>query len=583
MFRTNIVEHAELHKAQRTVLTILKNALVNSFGPMGSNTQIFKTGKYNKYTKDGFSIIEEIRHQHSIEAYNIQDIIDITRNIVLTVGDGTTSAIILSSLIFDKISDYKIDGKPLLESYPPVQIARMINSVAENIATTVRNKTNKTTPKDIYNISLIATNGNTKIASNMKTLYEKYGNDAFIDVNISNTEDTLIKEYDGMTLEIGYANPCFVNNSKGSSSIRNPRIYAFHDPIDTIEMSSFLFKIIQNNIFNEKTKQYIPTVILAPKIGGDINVQIKTLIENLNTVEPAMRPPLLIVTNIVDIDRYDDIVQMIGAKWIKKYLDPKMQEKHIKEGLAPSIYNIADWYGTADLVESTARSTQFINPKEFWETNEKDERVHSKVYNAHIEFLEANLEEAKNNNESASEIGRLKRRINSLKANMVEYLVGGISPADRDSERDLVEDAVLNCRSAARTGYGFGSNVEGALAIRDITNKKLKQPQMQSQLEFVITEVFNEAYYELLTVLVKTLRLSDEKTKEIVDGIYINKKPYNLVSKQYDDLVISSIESDPVIITSIAKILSIMVTSNQCILQDPALNVYSQPENYPEV
>lgn len=575
MFRTNIVEHADLHQAQRTVLTMLKNALVNSFGPMGSNTQIFKTGKYNKYTKDGFSIIEEIKHPHAIEAYNIQDIVEITRNIVLTVGDGTTSAIILSSLIFDKISDYKVDGKPLLDSYPPVEIARMINTVAEKIAAAVRAKSKETTPEDIYNISLIATNGNADIAAKMKILYEKYGNGVFIDVNISNTEDTLVKEYDGMTLETGYANPCFINNSKGNSAIRNPRIYAFHDPIDTIEMSSFMFKILQDNIFDEKA-QYIPTVILAPKIGGDINVQIKTLIDNLNSVDPAMRPPLLIVTNITDIDRYEDIVQMIGAKWIKKYLDPKTQEKHIKEGLAPSLANIAEWYGSADMVESTARSTQFINPKEFWETDAEGNRVHSKAYKARLEFLEANLEEAKNNSESAAVIGRLKRRINALKSNMVEYLVGGISPADRDSERDLVEDAVLNCRSAAKTGYGFGSNVEGALAAR-----KLAGETSDNKLEIIISKVFDEAYYNLLLILIETLKLDVEETKAIVDGIYENQKPYNLVSKQYDERVISSIESDPAIITSIAKILSIMVTSNQCLLQDPALNVYSKPDEYP--
>ena len=61
MLRTNIVEREPFHKAQANVLHMLKDALVSSFGPMGSYTQIIKEGQYNKYTKDGYTILNEIK------------------------------------------------------------------------------------------------------------------------------------------------------------------------------------------------------------------------------------------------------------------------------------------------------------------------------------------------------------------------------------------------------------------------------------------------------------------------------------------------------------------------------------------
>ena len=101
MKKTNIIEINEFHQAQSVTLRQLKNALLQSFGPMGSTTMILKDNQFNKYSKDGKTILDSIRFLGVVEEFCRRDITEITRNIVTTVGDGTTSAIILSSLIFD--------------------------------------------------------------------------------------------------------------------------------------------------------------------------------------------------------------------------------------------------------------------------------------------------------------------------------------------------------------------------------------------------------------------------------------------------------------------------------------------------
>ena len=104
MLKTNVVEHNEFAEAQLKALNIAKDALINSFGPMGSNTMIIKENAFNKYTKDGYTILQNIQCLNIIESFAIKDIVEVTRNIVTTVGDGTTSAVILSALIFEGCS-----------------------------------------------------------------------------------------------------------------------------------------------------------------------------------------------------------------------------------------------------------------------------------------------------------------------------------------------------------------------------------------------------------------------------------------------------------------------------------------------
>ena len=491
MLKTNVVEHNEFAEAQLKALNIAKDALINSFGPMGSNTMIIKENAFNKYTKDGYTILQNIQCLNIIESFAIKDIVEVTRNIVTTVGDGTTSAVILSALIFESILKNEE-----LKKYAPVLVAKKLQEVADIMTKIIRARKHETTPEDIYNIALISTNGNEGVANRLKVIYEKFGNGVFIDVAASTTKETLLKEYDGMTLETGFPNPCFINNSKGTSYLRKPRIYAFQDPIDTYEMQSFLIKIMEDNIFDpiKNNKTCIPTVIMTPKIGSDVNAVLEQLMTNMSQAEPMNRPPLLIISNILDADRYEDIMYMTGARWIRKYLDPSMQKKDIADGLAPTIENVSVWAaGSADVVEADTVATKFINPYNYFETNEKGERVYSKKFNQYVAYLEQALEEKQRDQANNNIVGNLKRRINSVKSNMVEYLVGGISPTDRDAERDLVEDAVLNCRSAAKNGWGRASNIEGFLAAKDVM-KFANESKETNDLDKIMSGIIFNAY-----------------------------------------------------------------------------------------
>ena len=95
-YGTNVVDKETLKKYQLSVLEKLREILIQSFGPYGSNTCIKQINALNTYTKDGYTILSNVKFTGIIEEAIRSDIETITKNIVETVGDGTTSATILS-------------------------------------------------------------------------------------------------------------------------------------------------------------------------------------------------------------------------------------------------------------------------------------------------------------------------------------------------------------------------------------------------------------------------------------------------------------------------------------------------------
>lgn len=555
MIISNIVKKEKMREVQSETLGILKEALVNSFGPMGSNTIISKENMLTKYTKDGHSILKDIVFQNVIERSVKSDLEDITRHIVKNIGDGTTSAVILSSIIFEKLKELEQDSSPY-------QLIRDFKEAVTMIKEEILTHSQEFNAEKAYRISLISTNGNTDVAENIRHIYDKFGASVFVDVSISNTTDSYIKEYDGMTLNTGYSDSAYINDEKkGVCSLRSPKIYMFEDPIDTPEMFGQLMGIIEGNImkfYRQESTELVPTVIMAPMISRDMGSYITQIAEFLFKFKPEEKPPLLIITNTYQKEELTDIGRMCGCKPIKKYINKEQQQKDMELGLAPTPETILDFCGSADIVEADALKTKFVNPKlMFTEDGELSE-----TFNTLVNFLQVELQRALESNEDNNVTGLLKRRINSLKANMVEYLVGGVSMSDRDAVRDLVEDSVLNCRAAANNGVGYGANFEGLRAAKNLSNRENK-----------MINIIASAYEELVTILYSTC-YSNNRVKTLVAESLGKGMPVNLKTGEFDGNVLCSITSDIIILDAIAQIISLMFTSNQFLCPTPVHNKY---------
>lgn len=566
MIYSNIVPEDKVREIQEETLDIISDSLKKSFGPHGSVTAIVKNVDQKgvnidiEYTKDGHTIVKNISFMNPIER-SVQDILtEMTRNIVKEVGDGTTSAIILCEAIFDALCKDKI-----INSSSPRSIIRKFNDAVKKITDRIKDLGSECTLDDIYNIALISTNDNEEIAGIIKMIYENFGMDVMIDVGISNEVDNIIKEYDGMTLETGFTDICFVTDKeKNKASVRNPKIYCFNDPIDTPEMLNMLDAILQNNILrcyqSGSVYEPVPTVIFGKSISPDTSSYFETVVKLMNAYPGQI--PLLMVTDIHQDYLYEDIAKMCGAPFIKKYLNPEIQQKDIDAGLAPTVENICDFCGYADLVEADQLKTKIINPKMMF----NEDGNYSEEYKTMLNYLETQVQKAINEDAGIEQIARTKRRLNSFKGNMVDFLIGGITLADRNNLKASVEDAVLNCRSAAANGVGYGANYMAWQAINKIIADEGLSPMY---------EVIRNAYYNLLITLYKKSFNTEEAERAVKDSLKYGM-PMNIKTQQFDGKVKSSIKSDIVILETIAKMVTLMFTCNQYLTQTPMHNVYTK-------
>lgn len=602
---SNIVKKEQLRQVQLNTLERLSDSVSNSAGPYGSTTQIIKDGVFAEYTKDGYSIIKSIKFNSAIEKSISEEITELARHIAKTVGDGTTSAVMLSYSIFKHLHQIETENRNIA----PFAIIEAFKNVTSKIIDIINSNRRDLNIRDVYDIAMICTNSNKEISSAISDIYKEYGKDVLINVGTSFNEKSYVNSYDGLTLESGYATAAYVNklvgknkeNKSGICEINNARIYAFIDPIDTPEMIDMFQKIVYNNIllpyYNLKEnpnalEQIVPTVIISPNFTRDITSTFEEIENFLYSFDSdSNKPPLLIINSTGgDDDIYSDTIRLLGCKPIKKYLNLKIQEKEINDGKAVNIDNVLDSYGEADIVRATALRTTFINPKELFKRDENGnhildengEKEYGDLYKSLLAFLNTNLNKLKEENADLTTIFRLNRRIASLKSNTVDYLIGGVSTTDRDADKALVEDAVKNIKSASENGVGFGANFEGFRAINTII-KDIKEEKLNlTALEELIAFAIYEGYYDIIYKLYKSsvhLKVTnedvDDKIKDIINKSLEKGTPLNIVTDEFDGTVLSSIDSDPVILNAISKIITIMFTTNQCLVQSPSYNVYN--------
>lgn len=578
----NIVSKDTLRAVQLETMETIATALANSYGPDGSTTQIrtittAKDAGTTEYTKDGHKILSNIKFNKPIEYSIVDDLKAITTNTVKTVGDGTTSAVILSYLIFKELKNLA-DKTGKSEK----TILNEFNNLVKKITAIIKEDGHAATLDDIYNIAYTSTDGNEEIATEIKKIYKDFGMEVYIDVGVTNNEESLVKSYEGLTFDSGYLNPNLINDTTNNScTIRNPKIYIFEDPIDTPEMLKFLSTIVTTNFYQTIQTQQppIPTAIFAPSISADAQSEMNAVFNSFSQVPSEFKQLLIVNTGLTRLDNLYDLAALSGAKTIKKYIDPENQQQDIEKGIAPTVDTVVAFNGEADLIVSDAKTTKIINPKLMYN---KDGSQSFVLINL-LKTLEAELASYKEQNVDIKKIYLLKRRIQSLKANMVDYFIGGISYADRDAKKDLVEDAVLNCRSAANDGVGFGANFEALKAIDAIINEaygtSFSNKENGDNIDWAqfdendISVAVAKAYVKLFERIYKEHDMAANKDLIVKDAM-INNCPLNIRNNKFDGTVLTSIKADIVILDAISKIVGLMFTTNQYLLPDATYNTY---------
>ena len=110
--------------------------------------------------------------------------------------------------------------------------------------------------------------------------------------------------------------------------------------------------------------------------------------------------------------------------------------------------------------------------------------------------------------------------------------------------------------------------------------KRLKDLREQGGIEVdtcdeMMALIIASAYKKMQEKLYSTYETDPEKVEQIItDGVEKYGNPFNLATELYDGKVITSIDTDAVILDSISKIIVPMFTANQAMLPSPVGNKY---------
>lgn len=589
---SNRIKKSALRRVQLSVLEECAEVVGKTAGPFGSHTMIMKEDQLTSYTKDGISVLKNFHYFNELEEKIRCELEEVSRHVVRTCGDGTTTAVQLSYLIYKGLLDHESDWTKA--GYSPYQITNAFKTVVDNIKEAIRESARKLTTDDIMDICLTSTNGNEEISKDLTDIYKKFGNDVFIQVGTSNTTSSVLKTYDGIILNKGYASPAFVNTKENTCVIDEPRIYYFADPVDTPEMMQLFLGIIDKNFFEPYSKNdpasFVPTVILVPSLSQDLSNKMADLDKIFYAYDQHnmrdVKPPLCIITGLNDrVDNIEDITILCNCPKIKKYINKSQREADIASGAAPSYETVVDFYGTCDQIVIDTDKAKIYNPSEMFDKNaeiaEDGSRPFSNTYKSLVNFLKAQIEIEERDKTDLKELAQLNKRYHYLASNFVEYLVGGISPSDRENAKDLVEDAVLNCRSASINGVGSGAGIEGYCAAYDVRYDycHFGLSEQEKTLELDICNIIVCAYEQLILNLYMTAMGKEKAAKLVVESLE-QHKAYNLREESFDGKqVLSSIETDEVILDAISKIITMMYTTNQAFASSAIKNKYLDFEN----
>lgn len=573
---SNIVEKDSLREVQLNTLQEIFKVISKTSGPYGSSTMIMHNDRFTEYSKDGHKVLNNIKFFRPLEQSVHDELISITEHVVKTVGDGTTTAVELSYLIFKGLCEAFADS-----DYSAHQIITAFQDIVKSLSDIIAEDGRDLTVDDIYHICMISTNGNKMVSGDIANIYKEFGTSVHIQLGTSNTESSILKTYDGIVFNRGFASPAFINKSTNNIvSMRNPRIYHFADPVDTPELIGLFMTIFTENIYNHYQSQdfgYVPTVILVPSISQDIKSDLEDIEKIFYAFDQAKRseekPPFCIITGVNGaVDNISDIITLCHCPSIRKFINPDVQAKAIEDGTAPSKETVVNFYGTADAIEIDMDKTKIINPVDMFDNDadpdETGARPYSATYTSLVNFYKSQIEISSEAKEDINVIANMKRKLHFLQANFVEYLVGGISAADRDNVKDLVEDAILNCRSAADNGVGYGAGFEGLKAVNRYYLEK-----DSDDLYNAIISIIKSSYMEMIELLYQSA-FGKDKAKEKMNESIEKGQPLNLRTKTYSEPVLCSIDTDRVILDAISKIITIMYTSNQALLIEPTQNLY---------
>lgn len=615
---SNVINSGKLVKEAEKTLKFESNAFAKTLGPYGMNTIIEDQYLQHQITKDGYTVYRSMVVYNRIGRVFARLIQKISSSLNETVGDGTTSAVIVANELYKLkkiIKRYGITPKILSDILKSLTgyICKLIKDrysvdISYDIMNEISNRKGKEYLEQmeemrnsfawriIRDLSAISLNNDYKSAELVADMFMTFNDplNGFINVEISTTNRTYFDHDRGFEVFHPMILPEMVNqNDNRTGILDDPMVLVVKGELAMVDWPAI--KNLMDYVMGREKK---PLLVMAGGYSRPIEDNIRASILAYAEKYRAMLPLICVELDTNSINgnnTVNDIVANVGAELIT--VGPG---KNFPFEQDPS--NYVKYLGRCEkVISKTTSVTRIIRGQQ------NGPKIAKRVAD-----IDAELEKMKSEPhiDHYDEIRKLNKRKALLLNDMITLYVGGDTVEEKQSKADLFDDAVRGCRSALRNGVVCGGNTVVARICNNILNlNKTDSKAYQQVCDNIRSEigysdiVSDKKFNKLVTAILKGVRsayvnsyamvLNNKfgnklKSWNISNKCIKNHNIYNLITSQYESVwdptiteeyeessknmsifkgtkVINSAETDKQILLASTSIVDLLITSNQFI------------------
>ena len=587
----NIIPQSEFEDLVQEVFGVIADNITKSLGPLGSSATIFD-GSIVEATKDGYHILDKyiFHNRYKKMVYNLVKTPCTKMN--NTVGDGTTTSIALANEIYKLYKAHEPGIKSLYRL--PRQFTSAWNHVIDMIIDEVNGMAVKIDPKDydtIYHLAYISSNGNDDIASAIAKVYQSVDSPN-IKMKDSPTNKSYIEAINGFEFPANAIDTVFVRNQDLTASEKNVFTMIFDHKIETDEFRGVIIPI------NEVVKAMgHKLVVIAPEYDEYmLDSECKAYIgheyqktHSTNVILTQYR------TGALSAFQKEDLAVILRSVVVNQNLSSMIANAIqtangdiVVERMEKSDDELFGCLGKADSVLITMKSGCIFNVSNI----QDDEKYKDALEMANGE-LKAIMETTNYEQKAYSaKVYDAKARISQLEMKNFIYYIGADSELQKQIINDAVDDVIKCLRSAIRNGVIPGCQISIINACYNLATANL--PDLESAINTIIKDacinvygmvlngpnkdgidgILNAVDYDLGALGIEGNYDEDngDVALQIIEKSVDLGKVFDLETLQYTDEVITSAETDVMVLRAASELIKILTSGNQCIFLDSDVN-----------
>ena len=412
-----IIYSEEARKKLKAGADKLANAVKITLGPKGRNVVLEKSFGAPNITNDGVSIAKEIELEDKAENMGAEIIKEVAQKANEMVGDGTTTATILTQAIISE------GMKNVSAGANPLALKRGLEKSCKIAIEKLKGITKEIKKQEEYAQVATISAEDPEMGGLIAEIIKEVGEDGVVSVEDSKTFGFSKEIVKGLQFDRGYISPYMVTDTERMEAVlEEPYILVTDDKISSLEaLLPALEKVVKSG------KKEI--VIVADDVDGEALTTL--LVNKLRGVFTALAVK---APGYGDRKKemLEDIAAVTGGILISKETGMKLDKIEL------------DMLGIARKVVATKDNTTII-----------DGKGDKKAIEARISQIKTQIE----NTDSSFDKEKLQERLAKLSGGVAVLKVGAATEIEQKQRKDKAEDAVNATKAAISEGIVAGGGV----------------------------------------------------------------------------------------------------------------------------